>query len=178
MEYILLILIFLLLLFDRLNIFLYIIIASVLHESGHITACLLCGYIPKIKISVFGIKLSNYPNKTYKKLLIIIAGPLINLLAVIVCKMILNYKFVLNVYIFMAVNVITFTFNLLPLGFLDGGQIADIFVKKLKIRKLLNILSFILISILIVLFSDNVIYSFFILFIFITYYILNLKSLL
>ena len=104
MKYIFFIIIFFILLFDNMNIFLFLIISSVIHETGHILSCIIFGYKPEIKISVFGIRLSEYPDKKYLKLIVLISGPFINCLTIIICLLVLNYKFSLNIYTFTHIN--------------------------------------------------------------------------
>lgn len=176
MEYFILVIIFFALLFDKLNIFLFLLISSLLHEIGHIAACLLCGCKPKIKISVFGIKLSRYPEKIYKKALVIICGPLVNLVAFLVCAAMISQKFTLDLYIFMLINLIILIFNCMPVFFMDGGQLVALFCQNYILRNILDILSLIVIIIIVLLLSENIIVSLVSLTLFLLYYYMNKKT--
>ena len=87
--------------FDNLNIFKICLLSSFAHETGHIAAyIILLNKVPKIEISIFGIKMIN-DIKNEKHLKYILArGP--------------------------GVNLIMFAFNMLPVYYLDGGQILCI----------------------------------------------------
>ncbi len=110
--------------FDRLNVFKYCIFSSVIHEIGHIAAYYFSvGKLPKIRVSLFGFRMEN--NVTYYKnyIFILALGPAINFLLLIISSILLKYNFSLNLYVFMLVNLIIFTVNILPIYYLDGGQI-------------------------------------------------------
>ncbi len=173
MSYFFLCITFFALLFDKLNIFLFLIISSAFHEIGHIFACLMCGCKPSLRISLFGIKLSNYPNNKYKKLFILICGPLVNLIFILICILLNSYKFKLNRYVFMCVNIVLLTFNIMPINFLDGGQIIYLFCDNYYMQKALDVISFLLIIFVIFIVSSNITISLIVLFIFVIYYILN-----
>lgn len=173
MNYVTLAVIFFALYFDRLNIIFYLLISALLHEFGHISACYLCKTPPKINISVFGIKLTNYPSVKYKKLFVILSGPLVNLLLFFVSHYIVKYKFSLKTYIFMCVNLVIGIFNLLPIYFLDGGQIVTTFVQNKTLRNIFDFISLLTIVITVTILSDNTTVSFISFIIFLVYYIIN-----
>lgn len=173
MIYFVLFISFFALIFDKLNIFLFLILSSILHEMGHIIACLISGNKPKIDISLFGIKLSNYPNNKYKKLFILVSGPLVNLILIFISILLNLHSFKLNRYVFMCVNIVLLIFNILPISFLDGGQIISVFCDNHHMRKFLDLISFLLIIMAIFAVSSNKIISLIVLFIFVVYYILN-----
>lgn len=110
--------------FDRLNIFKIYIISTILHELGHIFAyCLCLKKWPHIDISLFGYKMQN--NVVYCKnyTFILLRGPFINFLIILISLIFLNSKATLTVCVFFSVNLIIFIFNILPVYFLDGGQV-------------------------------------------------------
>ena len=178
MKYYLLVIAFFALIFDELNIFFYLVISSFLHESGHIIACFLCGSRPHIDISVFGIKLKGYPNSILKKMVVIICGPAVNLILIIVSMILLSTEFNLNIYVFMVVNTIILLFNCLPIYFLDGGQIAMLFLQNKYIRAILDIISILIVFIVLISVSNNVIISICLFSLFIMYYFINRKAVL
>lgn len=173
MEYIFPVLIFFALIFDRLNIFFFLLVSSVLHEAGHIAACILCNSKPRISASVFGFKLSRYPDEKNKKLFVLISGPSVNLVLIIVVSLLLKDGFSLQKYIFLNINFIIFVFNMLPVDFLDGGQIIRIFTQNTKMLKFIDIASIITVVMSSVCFSGNKLHSLAAVALFITYYIIN-----
>lgn len=178
MKYYLLVIAFFALIFDELNIFFYLVISSFLHESGHIIACFLCGSRPHIDISVFGIKLKGYPNSIMKKLVVITCGPAVNLLLIIISKYLLSNEFNLNIYVFMIINIILLLFNCLPIYFLDGGQIAMLFLQNKYIRAILDIISILIVFIVLLSVSNNKIISICLFSLFVVYYFINRKAVL
>ena len=177
MKYLLLVLIFFALMFDRLNIFFYLIISALLHEAGHIAADIACGYKPKVKVSVFGICLKNYPTETRKKVLVLICGPLVNIILVIVSCVLLSINFSINLYIFVCVNIVLLILNILPVGFLDGGQLLNIFVSNKKILIAAEINSLLLITVVLLYLTENKAASLLGISVFLTYYCINKKGL-
>ena len=122
--FIFLIIIFFGLSFDRLNVFKYCIVSSIFHEFGHIFAYIFFERkIPEIIITPFGFTMKN--NVSYSKyyIYILFFGPAINILIVIITLLRLKNKFNLDIYIIMLVNIIIFITNIIPVNYLDGGQI-------------------------------------------------------
>lgn len=173
MEYFLLVFIFFALIFDRLNIFFYFIVSSLLHEAGHILACVFLGRIPKVKFSIFGIRMSQYPTENTKKFIVVICGPLVNLILTVVSLAMLQSKFSLDLYVFMCINVFLFLFNMLPVSFMDGGQLLRIFVNDIRILKIAEILSLAAAVIAVLLVTDNIVYTSAVFLIFAAYMIIN-----
>ena len=160
MEFLLMVFVFYALIFDRLNIFLSLIISSLLHEAGHIIADIICGYKPILKISVFGICLVNYPADKRKKFIVLICGPMINVILIIICWIFLQINFRLNLYIFMCVNLVILIFNTLPVSFLDGGQLLNIFITDKKILKTAEVISLIAMTVILFCTTDNTVITF------------------
>ncbi len=176
MEYFAVVFIFFALLFDRLNIFFYVLISSILHEAGHIVACVLFKIKPVIKLSLFGIKLCTYPAQRSKKLCVVLAGPFINLISAIISYSFLMEKYSLQMYVFFAVNTIILCFNMLPINFLDGGQVLNIVCDNIKVRKMADILSFLFILVVVFILSENIICSLAAVMIFAIYYLITVRN--
>ena len=122
--FIFLVVVFTGLFFDIENIFLYCIVFSFLHEAGHIIAYLLCYKdLPKINISIFGFRMENNILFHKNSILIFLSGPLVNLIFVIYSLYLLEIKATFKLYIIFWVNLILFSINILPVYYLDGGQI-------------------------------------------------------
>lgn len=110
--------------FDRLNIFKIYLLSTVLHETGHVFAYrLFTNKMPYIDISAFGYKMYNnvLHNKFY--ILILLRGPVTNFIIAAFALILINYKGTFTVYIWFFVNFLIFIFNILPVYFLDGGQV-------------------------------------------------------
>ena len=176
MKYYLFVIIFFALIFDKLNILFYLIISSVLHETGHIVACFACGSSPQIEVSFFGIKLKGYPDSKLKKVVVTLLGPAVNLFLIIISKYFLSKNFNLNIYVFMVVNTVILSFNCLPIYFLDGGQLVMTFSQNKYIRVLLDIISLIAVLIISLSTSNNIDISVCIFFVFLIYYFINRKA--
>lgn len=119
-----LLIVFLGLSFDRLNVFRYCIASCIIHERGHIIAYrLYTSKWPEISVSIFGFKMKNNVlfNKNRNK--IIFSGPAANLICAIIALIFTNFIFTLKLYIFACINFFIFFFNILPVYYLDGGQI-------------------------------------------------------
>lgn len=123
----------------QIEIYALLMIFALIHELGHIFAGICLGFKPKsLHIMPFGISvnfnnnLQDYNTKigkgnllNLKKLFIAIAGPLTNILIVILCCISKeNFASVDNTYIIYA-NLILGIFNLLPIYPLDGGRIIN-----------------------------------------------------
>lgn len=163
--------------FDRLNIFFYLIISALLHETGHIIADIACGYKPRIKVSVFGICLKNYPVESRKKFLVLICGPLVNVILVTVSCVLLSTNFSINLYIFVCVNIVLLIINLMPVSFLDGGQLLDIYVSNKRILTAAEIVSLVLITVVLFYLTENKAASLLGISVFLAYYCINKKDL-
>ncbi len=112
-----------------------IILFAIIHEMGHLLAGILLGMKPEsIELMPYGLRVSfkltpNDYNKqiskgnllVLKKILVALAGPLTNILMIII---ILNIK--MNIFsnlICIYANLLLIFFNLLPIYPLDGGRV-------------------------------------------------------
>lgn len=103
-----------------------------LHESGHIAAMLLCGCKP-VEITLYGggIKLtpSSRINSFAKDAFILSSGCIVNfVLAFVSCLATGKLTF------FAQTNLLLGGFNLLPVGYLDGGKLLDLALDGVKAK--------------------------------------------
>lgn len=120
----------------------YMSLAScILHEIGHLLALFSFGVgVKKIVLYGAGIKIvrdfSLVENK--KEAVILLSGPLMNILAFCVFYMFNGENF----KVFAVMNLATALFNLLPIKALDGGQLLFlIFDSKPKLLSFINIVT-------------------------------------
>lgn len=157
-----------------------LLITIIIHELGHFTmAYILQKEIEEITIYPFGgiTKYKSLLNSSIKEeLLILISGPLIQILFLLLITILYKNNLVIeNTYIlFKKINIILLIFNLLPILPLDGGRGLNIILNvffSFKSSLLISIyFSFIIILILS---SIMYLYSFKILYIFILFLIIK-----
>lgn len=152
-----------------------IMLFAILHEFGHLLAGLLLGMKPeKMEIKPYGVSISfkltprDYNQKIkngnvleIKKMIVAFAGPLTNLLIIIILLQ-CNFK-IFSQLIMIYANILLILFNLLPIYPLDGGRILQdilhILFGKQKAEKCSNIISFITIIILTIISSIAIYYA-------------------
>lgn len=145
---------------NQLKIYLLLMLFAIIHEIGHMLSGILLGLkVQKLEILPIGIAVSfkldtiDFNKKilkanllTIKKLVIALAGPLVNLIFIFLFLLlgkekILNIETELLIY----VNILIFLFNMLMIYPLDGGRIIKnilyIFLGKENALKITNILS-------------------------------------
>ncbi len=101
------------------------LICSLIHECGHIFACICYDEkISEIKISFYGVilKRENRISDYKKSIIISSAGPLFNLLFAFVLIILKIFNYDIS-YIPILTNIFLFIFNMLPVNSLDGGTI-------------------------------------------------------
>lgn len=117
-----------------LKIYIYFFISILIHEISHIfIAKIFKIKLKNLRVSIFGASLEiekTINNKQIKKILMYLAGPISNLLVVILMQYININEQEKNIIIY--TNLSLFIFNLLPIIPLDGGNILkEIFQIKL-----------------------------------------------
>ncbi len=110
--------------FDRFDIFKIYLLSTFLHEAGHIVSHrFFAKHWPYIDVSLFGYRMKNnvIHNKYY--IFILLRGPFTNLFVASAAYFLLCFEATFAGYIWFSVNIIIFFFNILPVYFLDGGQV-------------------------------------------------------
>ena len=105
------------------------LLAILLHETGHtLLYVLLLRRRPVMRIGFGGISLrwNTVGISVQQQTAILLAGPLVNLLTGLFCMAVCRWSFRISVMIFGGANVLLGAFNLLPLGFLDGGRLLAV----------------------------------------------------
>lgn len=143
----------------QIHIYALIMIFAFIHELGHLFAGILTGMRPeKLEIKPYGVRVSFklFP-KDYnvkigkgnkletKKILVALAGPITNLLIILVTSNLQIEIFTKLMIIYS--NILIFIFNLIPIYPLDGGRILKsilhITYGKRRSEKYINNISFI-----------------------------------
>ena len=121
----------------QIEIYGMLMLFAFLHELGHFFAGIILGFKPKaLKINPLGLSISFWvKSKDYnrricygnilavKKLLIAIAGPMVNFILVIFFSVFNLNIFNINTEIVIYSNILIGLFNLIPIYPLDGGRI-------------------------------------------------------
>ena len=122
------------------EIFLCYLVTVLLHEIGHAIVARHLGYqLEQISLLPFGAELSlqNDDFTPSDEIKIAVAGPLVNLVLIVICVS-LWWIFPVTYYytdLFVFSNFVTFTFNLLPVFPLDGGRVFRAILSKHKDTK-------------------------------------------
>lgn len=144
---------------SQIRVYGILMLFAFIHEVGHILAGIILGFkLSSIEIMPLGLKVSfnvesnNYNNKilkanmlTIKKLIIAMAGPITNLLFVIIYLIFdIDFLFIQREEIIYS-NILIGAFNLIPIYPLDGGRIIKclihIFLGLKKAYKYTNLIS-------------------------------------
>lgn len=159
----------LLLLLGMGKVFLLYVVFIVLHELSHLLVARKLGYFPKqLKLTIFGAALEGFDDfLVLDEIKIVIAGPLFNLMVVVLCY--LSFWFMPESYEYLneilLVNQTILVFNILPIFPLDMGRLLLSFcsikngrmqaVKKIKAFSFFFMAVMFVVSILVFLFSFN-----------------------
>ena len=116
------------------DMFILIFIAFMLPELGHMLAIWCCGLkIEKIKFIGFGLEISTNYKEINKKIIINLAGPIMNLFIIIICSIFIKLYYIKY---FIKINFWIFLINILPVIPLDGSKILEtVLDKKIGIIK-------------------------------------------
>lgn len=104
------------------------ILASLLHEAGHVLVWLIyTRSAPVLRLSLGGIGLDIQGNQLSKKQLLILAaaGPFTNFVCFAAAFAVLQHSASYWGYFFAGANLAIGLFNLIPLGSLDGRRILQ-----------------------------------------------------
>ena len=99
---------------------------ALLHEAGHVLAFwLLTRRLPRLSASFTGLalQLDGTALPPARENLLLLAGPTANLLAAGIALLLALHRAAYGRYFFAAENLCMAFFNLLPIGFLDGGRL-------------------------------------------------------
>lgn len=125
---------------DLLNYYILFFLSIIIHEFTHGVLGRILGLkVNSVHISITGlsIKFKDFNISKAKKIIILLAGPIINLLISVLIYLLFKEK-----YIFFAMcNFILFTFNILPIYPLDGGKVLyEILKDKKRGKRILNLI--------------------------------------
>ncbi len=111
------------------NIARYGLYSAIIHEFGHILAFyIIKRELPKLKFKAGGVSIILPNASRLKTTIMLSAGVVANLIAVLVCIFISLYKPSYNCYFILFANLIIAIFNILPFSFSDGGRLLELYM--------------------------------------------------
>lgn len=121
------------LLTNQILLYAILMLFAFIHEIGHLLAGLILKLKPKlIRITPFGLSITfeGYGEKIHnninrKRILLALAGPVTNIILVIIFMLIPDWNFIVSKEILVYSNLIIAMFNLMPIYPLDGGRILE-----------------------------------------------------
>ena len=138
-----------LILTKQIEIYTILMIFAFIHELAHLFVGIILGYkVETIEITPFGfrlsfkIKIEDYNIKiergnkaSYKRIIIALAGPIVNILISYICLYLKFESYILQERIIYS-NLLLGLFNLIPIYPLDGGRILKelVYIKKGKCK--------------------------------------------
>ncbi len=144
---------------NQLKIYILIMLFCFIHECAHIIVAMMLGFkVEQVELMPFGFfcdlraNIKDYNEKVLnsniaelKKIFIVMAGPLVNIiLAVIFIVIYWDFKWE-NILWLIYCNLVIFIFNLIPIFPLDGGRAIKSFFKIIigsqKANKYVNLIS-------------------------------------
>lgn len=105
------------------------LLASLVHESGHVLAYrLLVGRLPPLRLTLSGIGLraEGLPLSRRQESLLLAAGPAANFACCGVLALLIGLRASWGRYFFLAANLCVGCYNLLPFGALDGARLLGL----------------------------------------------------
>lgn len=159
----------------QIEIYATLMFFALLHELGHLCAGLALGFKPKsIGINPLGFKIEfytkveDYNNKIkqgnelcLKKIVIAIAGPIVNIFIALICLLI-HQNLIISKETIIYSNFLLAIFNLLPIYPLDGGRIIKEVIHILKGKqesyRIINVVSKFTVIILTIITSILILY--------------------
>lgn len=149
--------------------FLICFIFVLLHEWTHYIVAILFGYkVDKMELNLWGgvLNMEDYVLKPSHEMVILIAGPLVNLINALIFSFVYQYINHPIIKEIVFVNTVLGTFNLIPVSPLDGGKIIRLYLsyfigygKAIKISLIFSkIFSFILFFIGVYLLQYDILY--------------------
>lgn len=133
----------------QIELYAILMIFALIHEIGHLVSGILLGFKPKaLKIMPLGVtvefsvitkdynkKIKNANLLVIKKMIIVLAGPLTNLVMIFIMGFFKKYINIDTYSKIIYANILIAVFNLLPVYPLDGGRFVKLLIHIIKGNK-------------------------------------------